>query len=70
MDRPVVEGEDGGARQPQEDGRMGDDKELSPGLGAGVDLPKEGQLPLGGQGRLRLVQQVDPAGPEVILYRG
>ena len=70
MDGAVVEGEDGGARKAQQNGRMGDDKKLSPGLGAGVDFPKKRQLPLGGQGRLRLVQEINPAAPEVVLDRG
>ena len=70
MDGAVVEGEDGGVGEPQEDGRMGDQEELGPGLGAEVYLPEQGQLPLRGQGRLGLVQEVDAAGPEVVLDRG
>ena len=45
MDGAVVKGEDGGVRETQQNGRMGDDEELGPGPGAVVDLPQQGQLP-------------------------
>ena len=57
MDGAVVEGEDGRAGKSQQNGGVGGDEKLGAPLGGAVNLRQQCQLPLGGEGRLRLVKQ-------------
>ena len=67
MHGAAVHAEQGCAGQSRQDGGVGGQDELRPCLGQPVQLAQKGQLPLGGQGGLRLVRQVQPAGTEVPL---
>ena len=60
MHGAAVHAEQGCAGQSRQDGGVGGQDELRPCLGQPVQLAQKGQLPLGGQGGLRLVRQVQP----------
>lgn len=65
--RAVIEGKDLGSGETKQDRRVAGNEKLGAALGAAVDLHKERKLPLGRQGCLRLIEQIDPVFPEGVL---
>ena len=67
VDPALVEGKNLRARKPEKDRGMGSDDELRAALRAAVDLRKQRQLPLRGQGCLGLIEKIEAAGSKRVL---